>query len=280
MKKLIVFVTSLFILLSMAVPTFAADDLPYVVDDADLLSVSEETELEANLSKLSQDNNFDIVVLTVDSLDGKTAEEYADDYYDYTGYGYGSNRDGCLFLINMEEREWHLSTRGFGVVAITDAGIDYIGNKMLSSLSSGDYYDAFLTYGNIVTDFVLKANSGNVYDYNNLDEYDSSYDSDYKHNDDSSEGSIGTAIIAGLVAGAIIAAIFISVLKGKMKTVYHKAQANDYLVNGSLTLTGQHDIFVTSHITKTPRESKSSGGGSSTHTSSSGASHGGGGGHF
>ena len=41
---------------------------------------------------------------------GKTAEAYADDYYDYNGYGYGENDDGLLLLVSMGEREWAITT--------------------------------------------------------------------------------------------------------------------------------------------------------------------------
>lgn len=277
-KKILAFITIFLILAFNTMPAFAAGDLPYVVDNADLLTAEEEEDLEAQLRDYSEFDSFDIVVLTVDSLDGKTAEAYADDYYDYNGYGYGNNHDGCLFLISMDEREWHLSTTGFGITALTDAGIDYIGDSCLSDLSSGDYYSAFCTYSYIVNDFVNQAQTGDAYDYDNLDDYDSSYSS----SDSSSDGrefGLGTVAIGGLIGGAVISLIVMSVLKGKMKTVYHKAQANDYLVQDSLSVTSAHDVFVTSHVTKTAKESKSSGG-SSTHTGSSGTSHGGGGGRF
>lgn len=272
MKKIIAFVTTLFVILCSTIPAFAAEGLPYVVDNASLLSVDEKTYLEDTLKTTSEELKFDIVVLTVDTLDGKTPEAYADDYYDYTGYGYGENHDGCLLLVSMEDRDWHLSTTGYGITALTDAGIDYISSQFLGYLSSGDYYLAFDEYASLVADFVKQAGSGTPYDVDNLYEYDTTYDN-------GSERSLGSAILCGLVVGVILTAIFMSVLKGKMKTVYHKAQANDYLLEDSLKITGAHDIFVTRHVTKTAKESKSSGG-SSTHSGSSGTSHGGGGGKF
>lgn len=32
----------------------------------------------------------------VHTLDGSTPMEYADDYYDYNGYGFGAGKDGIL----------------------------------------------------------------------------------------------------------------------------------------------------------------------------------------
>ena len=57
--------------------------LPLLVDNADLLTDEEESELEAQLDEVSERQAFDVAVVTVDSLEGKTAEAYADDFYDY-----------------------------------------------------------------------------------------------------------------------------------------------------------------------------------------------------
>lgn len=277
MKRLLTFITSVFIFVSVLIPACAANNLPYVNDNADLLTDEETYRLESLLKQKSEELEFDIVVLTVDSVGGKTVEAYADDYYDYTGYGYGDDFDGCLLLVSMGEREWHISTTGFGITALTDAGIDYIGEQFQSYLSTGDYYNAFSIYSETVAEFVQQADAGTPYDYYNLNEYDSSYGT---YNEDS-ENSLGSAIIFGIIFGGIFTLIFIGVLKGNMKTVHHKTQANDYLVNDSLTIIAAHDTFIGSNIVKTAKESKSSsGGGSSTHSGSSGRSHGGGGGHF
>lgn len=280
MKRFIAFLTSLFILLSLTISVYAVDGLPYIVDDADLISADEEATLDAYLESESKKLNFDIVVLTVDSLDGKTAEEYADDYYDYNGYGYGESHDGCLLLVAMDDREWHLSTTGYGITALTDAGIEYISNHFLDDLSNGDYINAFNMYAYLVSTFVEQAKTGDAYNYNNLNEYDPYYDVDDYYSDGDNEQSFGIVVLAGLVGGVVVAIIVVSILKSKMKTVYHKAQANDYLVNDSLKITGAHDIFITKHVSRTSRESSSGSGGSSTHSGSSGTSHGGGGGRF
>lgn len=68
----------------------------YVVDNADLLTQTEENELSKKLQDISDELQFDVVVVTTNSTGSKTATEYADDYFDYNGYGRGSNNDGCL----------------------------------------------------------------------------------------------------------------------------------------------------------------------------------------
>ena len=69
----------------------AGSELPRLVDDADILTDSEEKELNQQLDTVSEEQECDVIIVTVDSLNGKTVEEYADDYYDDNGYGYGEN---------------------------------------------------------------------------------------------------------------------------------------------------------------------------------------------
>ena len=90
---------------------------PLLVDEAGLLSEEESSTLINKLEENSQRQKNEVAVVTVNSLEGKTAEAYADDYYDYNGYGYGENDDGLLLLVNMLEQRvgghnlWLLSYR-------------------------------------------------------------------------------------------------------------------------------------------------------------------------
>lgn len=117
----------------------AGAEQQYVIDNADLMSSSEEAALEEKAQALRQEYGMDVVILTVDSLDGKRPQDYADDYYDYNGYA----DDGVLFLLSMEERDWYISTKGNAIYALTDYGIQQVGESALPYLKNGDYYGAF-----------------------------------------------------------------------------------------------------------------------------------------
>ena len=133
MKRIISFIFAAIIIL--ALPLNALADSPkYAIDGAGLMDESEVSELEEMLASLSEKYNFDIVALTVDSTEGKSPMDFADDYYDYNGY----KDDGCLFLISMEERDWWISTKGYGITAITDYGIEVIEAEVVPFLSNGD----------------------------------------------------------------------------------------------------------------------------------------------
>ena len=105
--------------------------LPRLVDNADLLSNEEEQSLLAQLDEISERQQCDVVIVTVDSLDGKEVVAYADDFYDYNGYGFGQDRDGVLLLVCMGEREYAISTTGFGIDDLTDYGLVYIEDQFL-----------------------------------------------------------------------------------------------------------------------------------------------------
>lgn len=291
-KKLLSFFVTFIILLVSVVPAFAdaeveasapvdyVDDIlstyddyiastthHYIVDDADLLTDEQEDALEASLAQKSESLSFDIVIVTTFTTDGKTPEAYADDYFDYNGYGQGINHDGCLLLISMEDRDWHISTTGYGITALTDAGIDYIGDEIVYFLSDDDFYNAFVLYADLVNDFVNQSNNGAPYDIGNLPKqvYSATH-FELKH------------VGYGLLVGLIFSLVLINILKGQLKSVHHKAEANDYLQQDSLVITNANDVFITANVVKVKKESSS--GGSSTHTGSSGTSHGGGGGKF
>ena len=146
----------------------AGSQLPRLADDADLLTDSEEKELNQQLDTVSEEQECDVIVVTVNSLNGKTVEEYADDYYDDNGYGYGENSSGILFLVAMDDREWNISTSGDAITAFTDAGLAYMEDQFVSDLSDGAYLDAFSKYASLCDDFLTQAKNGEPYDTGHL----------------------------------------------------------------------------------------------------------------
>lgn len=234
--------------------------LPLVVDNADLLTAGEEAELLAQLEEISQRLEFDVVVVTTNSTDGKSVQAYADDFYDYNGYGYGTNADGVLLLISMEDRDWYISTCGYGITAFTDDGIQYIGDEISGDLGDGYYADAFERFGELCDEFVQEALKGDVVTPR--------------------EKLPWTRIPLSLLIGAAIALIPLLSMKGKLKTVRRQAAAANYIRQDSFQLTQSRDVFLYRNVSRRARPKNNSSGGSSTHSSSSGRSHGGGGGKF
>lgn len=271
MKKITAFVLSAVLLISISVPAFAQipeePQKALVEDNADLLSDSEEAALLNKLNKITEKHKCTVAVVTVDSLGGQSARAFADDYYDYNGYGYGISDDGILFLISINDRKWAMTTYGKAIRAFTDAGLDYIEEQFMDDLSDGEYADAFNTFADECDDFLTQYASGKPYDSNNMPKEPIPF-------------LFITIVSVG--AGIIIALIGTGIMKGKLKTVRSQPAAKSYIVNGSLNVTTANDLYLYRTVNRTRRESSSSshGGGSSTHHSSSGRSHGGSSGSF
>lgn len=263
MKKVISLSVIVILLFSLCLPVLAQQ--PRVVDDAGLLTETEVQELSATVNEISERWMMDVVIVTTNSLEGKTATTFADDYFDYNGYGIGADRDGILFLISMEDRDWAISTCGQAIDIFTDAGQEYMMETVLPYLSDGSYYDAFMAFADFCDDFCLQASQGEPYDSYNLPGYDDSY-------------PFFTYLFLALVIGFVVALIATGVMKGKLKSVHAQAAANNYMKQGSLCVTESRDIFLYRTVTRQAKPKQTSG--SSTHVSSSGRTHGGSSGKF
>ena len=96
-----------------AVSVSAKSGADLLVDDANLLTTAEKSEIITALNEASDAVDADIVVVTTPSLGMKSEMAFADDYYDQNGYGRGeSGQDGVLLLLSMEERPWYVSSCG------------------------------------------------------------------------------------------------------------------------------------------------------------------------
>ena len=134
-KRIIVILFAVLLCLSLSVPAFAQGNVPLLVDNADLLTDGEESVLLSNLENISSNQQMDIVIVTVNGLDGETPRDYADDFYDFNCYA----EDGVLLLISMENSDWYISTSGYGITAITEAGREYMAEQVVDDLGGGDY---------------------------------------------------------------------------------------------------------------------------------------------
>lgn len=233
-----------------------------VIDDAGLIKASDEKELDKKIKNIQKDK-FDVVILTVKSLDGKSAQDYADDYYDNNDYGLDNEKSGVLFLVSKGDRKYHISTKGAGIKAFTDYGIGRIKEEIKPYLSDGDYFNACDEFLNITKDFVKAYKDGTPYDTDNPYNEEIDY------------------VILEVIA-FVIALISVGIMRLRMNTAKPKGTAMEYIKKGSFKLTSEKDIFMYSTVTKTakPKDNDNSAGGSTTHVSSSGSEHGGGGGSF
>lgn len=256
-RKLIVLTLTLCLLLTAVFAVQAAPSR--LVDEAGLLSGAEQAAIAGTLDEISARHGMDIVIVTVDSTDGKSPMEYADDFFDYGGYG----SDGILLLVSMEDSDWWVSTTGYGITAVTDAGLSYMSDRFVPYLSDGDYAGSFDCFATLCDEFITQAKSGDPYDTHNLPK---------------DPFRFGRSLVFALAIGLVVALIATAKMKNELKSVAQQAKADDYVTAGSLQITNSRDFHLYTHVSRVEKASSSSG--SSTHTSSSGRSHGGGGGKF
>lgn len=225
----------------------------YVFDFAGILTDRQYETLNETLGSVSRERGCDVMVLTVNSLGYKSAQEYADDYYDENGLGRGPDDDGILLLVSMTDREWAISTYGFGIFAFTDDALDRIEDELLPDLSEDRYYEAFLSYALTADAMLEMARAGKPYSV-----------------------FPWITIPVSLILGLVIAFFCVNSMKGKLKSVRRATGAADYVRKNSLNLRDKRDVYLYSTVSKVPKPKENTGGsGSSTHTSSSGRSHGG-----
>ena len=246
---------------------FAATPLR-LVDDANLLTPSERTKLLALLNEISERQEMDIVVVTVDSLGGKTPRAYADDYYDGSGY----RADGILLLIAMDSRDYYISTSGYCITALSNSKINSISNRFVGDLSSGKYASAFTTFAELCDDYISDTKSGGVSDRGDTT---TPNHSSGQSTTGASDFPLGQNILISLAVGFVIAFIATAVMRSKLKSVRPKSGAADYVKEGSFRLTRSNDFFLYRTVSRVAKP-KDNG----SHRSSSGRSHGGGGGKF
>jgi len=272
--------------LCLAITASAERTLPLLVDDADILTENEERLLLTELETMTQDLSCEIAVVTVSSLGGKYVQDYADDYYDDNGYGYGSGDDGVLLLLAMDEREWAITTYGTAMYALSDSALYYIEEQMLPDLGRGDYYEGFQTFAEGCARYIryyLAPDEGDKDDPWISFVEDPDFGEDYGYGESFDvKGTLLVAIGIGVAAAFIV----VSAMKSQLTSVRSRHEANAYIRTDGLRLTDCRDVFLYRNVTRIRRDTDNHGGGGSrsggfsSHRSSSGRSHGGRSGRF
>ncbi len=227
--------------------------LPLVVDQANIIPDDVEAALIARCETIAEEYKMEVAIVTASDFGGLIAEAYADDFYDFNGYGYGENDDGMLVVYKPGEegeRECAFSTHGKGESVFFDGILEGIFADMKNDLAEEDYEGAFNTY---------------------LDRAEEQL-------------KPGTPVIWLFVlacVGAVVGLLITGSMTSKNKTVVAQNHAKVYTRQGSMVVTGAQDVYAYSFVDTKPKQSSSdSGDDDSTHTSSSGRTHSGSGAKF
>ena len=262
-KRIIAIIAAILTFALMAIPAMALDadsDLIYqsnsnVYDEANLLSSSEAKKLAQKIASFNQNHNIDIVVVTLQNLQGNP-NTFAENYYDSHGFGSGGSNSGVMLLISMQTRDWVITARGKGLSAFCEEGREYIGEKIQPKLSDGDYYKAFDLFCDLSEDFIVQYENGTPYTADNLP---------------MKPFPVLPFALGSVAVAFIISLIVTAVMKSHLKSVRPQDTAKYYVRPGSLNIVNGYEQFLYSNVTSTKIQSSSDGDGG-IHSSGSSSS--------
>jgi uncharacterized protein len=127
-------------------PDKVADIRPqgYVTDLAQVIDPATKAKLETLCAEVEQKTGAQIAIVTVNSFDGQSREDYAADLYKHLGVGSKKENRGVLLLVAPKERQYKIEV-GYGLEpVINDARAGDIGRDMVPDLRSQNYSAAVL----------------------------------------------------------------------------------------------------------------------------------------
>ena len=279
---------------SMAVwadQTGALSGQPRVFDQAGLFSETEIIQLEEKIAQCRKSTKMDVVIVSVYADGERSAEEYADDYYDYGGFGVGKKASGVLLLYYMDGPgqpggECYISTAGTMINMLTDERIESILDDVYGDLGNRDFAGATEHFLEDVKAYVKEGVESGQYTYDRDTGEIVRYHSIRLY-----EVAIAM-VIAGILAGSVCLDIKKRyAMKQSSREVSNSLQA--YRADCAFHFSVAGDKMVNKYVRSVPiprntssgsggrgHSGSSSAGRSTIHTSSSGSSHGGGGRRF
>lgn len=279
---------------SMAVwadQTGAVSGQPRVFDQAGLFSEIEIIQLEEKIAQCRKSTKMDVVIVSAYADEERSAEEYADDYYDYGGFGVGKKASGVLLLYYMDGPgqpggECYISTAGTMINMLTDERIESILDDVYGDLGNRDFAGATEHFLEDVKVYVKEGVESGQYTYDRDTGEIVRYHSIRLY-----EVAIAM-VIAGILAGSVCLDIKKRyAMKQSSREVSNSLQA--YRADCAFHFSVAGDKMVNKYVRSVPiprntssgsggrgHSGSSSAGRSTIHTSSSGRSHGGGGRRF
>ncbi|MDU7707813.1 MAG: TPM domain-containing protein [Clostridium sp.] len=290
MKKIRFIAALLCLVLVNVIPVSATEEvsLPKVVDNADLLSDAEETELTTLVNDIATVYQIDVVLVTENQRQEADIQAEADMLFDSNGYGIGDKKNGVLFVLDMGNREWAISTHGDAIMLFSDYDLNSLGQTAAQNyFANGQYRDGFVTYvAGIVRICEKKLNSqGNEQNAGDesteangtaaaeaddtedaMDEVEKNQapnsgiaDTDQTQTgmEPPSEPASPTDYLYPAFLGALIITIIYMVsMKKGMKKARKQQNADVYQSRDASMQIRKSDVFLTTSITKTPVKQK------------------------
>ena len=111
----------------------------YVSDFAGVLDAGARERIAALCAEVDQKTHAQMAVVTIRSLDGDTAQNFANRLFKQWGVGYKPENRGLLILLAINDRQYWVEV-GYGLEPIlNDAKIGSFGREVVPRLRQGDY---------------------------------------------------------------------------------------------------------------------------------------------
>ena len=168
MKRILSITFSIFFIMLLCLPTFADSDMPYwyykgdlssftdfhgenlprVVDDADIFSDDEEAALNSRMNEVIEKLGIGYVLFTDDDNHGLSPEEYSSDFLHFGGYGVGDGYGAVVFYLCFDpsDRCWRTTSINSYEQIFTQTVTYEIDETVDADIRAGRYYEAFFKH--------------------------------------------------------------------------------------------------------------------------------------
>lgn len=222
-------------------------DIPYVIDDANLLSTDDQQDLNDLANKYSKKHNTSIVVVTTNDTNNLSTTDYASMYYDTYIHGNDGYNDNCvLFLIDIDNHKTNIFAYEDAAIRMDSGRSNKILDVVTPKLKGSDYDDAIKT-------FIKKAN---LY-----------LGAEPGTNPDNIFFKLWFQLLIAVIIGATAVGIMVFNSGGRVTT-----NSATYLDHGNSKLTGCFDHYIRTTTTRTKKADNNNSSGGSSGTTGGGSS--------
>ena len=138
----------------------------YVNDSANILLNKTEEYIIKNSQFLYRNNGSQIVVVTINSLDNMTLEEYANTLFNEWGIGNKNKNNGVLILLVLEERKSRIEIgNGLEKIFTNEKTSEYQDKYLIPYLNRDKYDEGILAIYNVFYNEILKLNNDKECNY-------------------------------------------------------------------------------------------------------------------
>lgn len=139
-----------------------------VVDNAEAIEDVAEKTVSESLDEMSNKYQCDVVLVCIPSTYGTGVTSFADNYYDFNNYGYGTGHDGIMLLISIDENERAFSVNGNAANIFNADVLSYMEKELSSYFRKKNFEDAAAEFSSLCERFLSDAEKGIIYDKETL----------------------------------------------------------------------------------------------------------------